>query len=93
MTEDYLLPMAAFRIGQEVIAKEDLGFEFLMNVLRLNKGAEESLFSERTGLTITELEPQLETFRNMGLIEMKRLCTTEKGHLFLNSILEKFSDT
>jgi oxygen-independent coproporphyrinogen-3 oxidase len=87
-----LLPKPSFRIGQEIIAKEDLGFEFLMNVLRLNQGVEESLFLERTDLALTILEPQLSEFRNMGLIEEDRLCTTEKGHLFLNSILEKFAD-
>ena len=63
-----------------------------MNVLRLNQGAETSLFLARTGLEIDTLEPQLSEFRNMGLIAEERLCTTEKGHLFLNSILEKFAD-
>jgi len=92
MPKDYLLPKPSFRIGQETIAAKDVGFEFLMNVLRLNQGAEASLFTERTGLALTTLEPQLGEFRNMGLIEMDRLCTTEKGHLFLNSILEKFAD-
>mgnify|MGYP003856072741 CR=1 FL=1 len=91
MPKDYLLPKPSFRIGQESIASEDLGFEFLMNVLRLNQGVEASLFSERTALTLTVLEPQLSEFRKMDLIEMDRLCTTEKGHLFLNSILEKFA--
>ena len=90
--KDYLLPKPAFRIGQENIIREDLGFEFLMNVLRLNKGVEESLFISRTGLSLSVLEPQLSEFRNMGLIERARLGTTEKGHLFLNSLLEKFAD-
>lgn len=92
MPKDYLLPKPSFRIGQESIAAEELGFEFLMNVLRLNQGVETSLFSERTALALAALEPQLSEFRKMGLIEMDRLCTTEKGHLFLNSILEKFAD-
>jgi oxygen-independent coproporphyrinogen-3 oxidase len=92
MPKDYLLPKPSFRIGQEEVAVEDLGFEFLMNALRLNQGVEASLFKERTGLELSVLEPQLSEFRKMGLIEVNRLGTTEKGHLFLNSILEKFAD-
>jgi putative oxygen-independent coproporphyrinogen III oxidase len=92
MPKDYLLPKPSFRIGQEEVAEKDLGFEFLMNILRLNQGVETSLFTERTGLSLKVLEPQLSEFRTMGLIDVNRLGTTEKGHLFLNSILEKFAD-
>ncbi|MFT6122231.1 MAG: oxygen-independent coproporphyrinogen-3 oxidase [Oleiphilaceae bacterium] len=92
MPKDYLLPKPSFRIGQEEVVVADLGFEFLMNALRLNRGVDTSLFTERTGLALNTLEPQLSEFRNMGLIELHRLCTTKKGHLFLNSILEKFAD-
>jgi len=90
--KDYLLPKPIFRVAQEIIAKEDLGFEFLMNVLRLNQGVEETMLLSRTGLDISALEPQLSDLRKLGLIKNIHLCTTEKGHLFLNSILEKFAD-
>jgi len=95
MPKDYLKaeynlqPCPSFRIGEEDIELEDLGVEFLMNVLRLNQGVEESLFSERTGLSLVALEPQLSELRQLGLLEPDRLATTEKGHLFLNSVLEK----
>jgi len=89
--KDYLHPKPSFRIGQETIAHSEFGFEFLMNALRLNQGVSESLFEQRTGLHISSLEPQLTSLRQSGLLEKNRLATTEKGHLFLNSVLEKFS--
>jgi len=90
--KDYLLPKPHFRVGEETVASQDLAFEFLMNVLRLNQGVDETLLQERTGLSILTLEPKLSELRKMGLIETSRLGTTQKGHLFLNSILDKFSE-
>ena len=91
MPKDYLQAKPYFRVGEEALKQEDLGFEFLMNVLRLNEGVEESLFEQRTGLPLSSLEPQLTECRQLGLIQENRLATTRKGHLFLNSVLEKFS--
>jgi len=91
MPKDYLQAKPYFRVGEDALKQEDLGFEFLMNVLRLNEGVEESLFEQRTGLPVSSLEPQLTECRQLGLIQENRLATTRKGHLFLNSVLEKFS--
>jgi len=91
MPNTYLLAKPDNRIGFEQIHQEDLGFEFLMNALRLNQGVAESMFVQRTGLDVKALEPQLGELRGRGLIVGKRLQTTEKGHLFLNSVLEKFA--
>ena len=98
MPKDYLAasynlqPQASLRIGEELIQPQDLPFEFLMNALRLSKGVEENIFTLRTGLSLDTLEPQLSKLRQQGLIESKHLGTTEKGLLFLNNILEKFTD-
>ena len=89
--KDYLQKKPFFRVGEETIDKSELGFEFLMNVLRLNQGVDESLFYQRTGLQVSILEPQLSELRQLGLIESGRLGTTNKGHLFLNTVLEKFA--
>jgi oxygen-independent coproporphyrinogen-3 oxidase len=83
----------SYRIGEEVIARGEIGIEFLMNVLRLKQGVSESLFEQRTGLAISHIEPQLSELRQLGLIEKNTLCTTEKGHLFLNTVLEKFTNS
>ena len=98
MPKDYLAasynlqPKASLRIGEALIRPEDLPFEFLMNALRLSKGVEEDIFTLRTGLSLDTLEPQLSELRQQGLIESKHLGTTEKGLLFLNNVLEKFTD-
>ena len=98
MPKDYLAatynlqPKASFRIAEELIQSEDLPFEFLMNALRLTKGVAEDIFTLRTGLSLNKLEPQLSELRQQGLIHTKRLGTTEKGLLFLNNVLEKFTE-
>lgn len=97
MPKDYLAasynlqPNPSFRIGEEAIAKSDLPFEFMMNVLRLREGVHERLFQERTGLNIDVLEPALSQLRQQGLLALNDLCPTDKGHLFLNNVLEHFS--
>ena len=102
MPNDYLKAIAmvrsnamhskSLRIGETAIPEEDLAFEFLMNVLRLKDGVAENLFAERTGLVLADLEPVLSEMRSKGLMKEKGLCTTDKGLLFLNSILESFAD-
>lgn len=99
MPNDYLQaqynlqPQASFRIGEELIESQDLPFEFLMNVLRLTSGVEERLFNDRTGLDIMVLEPTLSELRHQGLLNTNGLCPTEKGHLFLNNVLERFTQS
>lgn len=97
MPKDYLSagynlqPQPSFRIGENEVTAEDLPFEFLMNALRLREGVEESLFESRTGLSLAVLEPVLSTLRQQGLIKTQGLCPTDKGHLFLNNVLERFA--
>ena len=52
------------RLGQPVqeefeIGREDLGFEFMLNALRMNDGFDTNLFAERTGLTLNVIEKAL----------------------------------
>ena len=102
MPSDYLKTIATstlavsggmgLRLGETAIPQEDLSVEFLMNVLRLKQGVEENLFTTRTGLSIDVLEPALTELRALGLMKDKGLCTTDKGLLFLNTVLEKFAE-
>lgn len=74
------------------IAAADLGFEFMMNALRLNGGFELSLFAERSGLPlVTVLEP-LQAAERQGLItrDHQHLAPTPKGRRFLNDLLLLF---
>jgi putative oxygen-independent coproporphyrinogen III oxidase len=74
------------------VAVKDLGFEFMMNALRLADGFEVSLFQERTGLPITLIERPLREAEEKGLIERDflRIRPTELGQRFLNDLLELF---
>lgn len=70
----------------------DLGFEFMMNALRLIDGFPDSLFEERTGLPITLLQKQLDAAEQRGLIDRnhQRIAPTRRGQRFLNDLLQLF---
>ena len=86
----YLNRIGSRTAGTDVIAPEDLPLEFLMNVLRLKEGVDESLFSERTGLPLTTVGVKLEQLRNEKLLASDRLQATDLGQRYLNSLLERF---
>ena len=92
LPKDYLQTQAEFRIALEPIPLAELGIEFLMNALRLNQGVDERLFTARTGLDLATLEPQLSELRSLGLMTKDRLQASAKGHLFLNTVLERFAN-
>lgn len=76
--------------GEQAIAREDRPFEFMMNVLRLNDGVEEALFSQRAFMPLTDIQNSLATARQRTLLEPSRLQATPQGQLFLNDLLETF---
>lgn len=74
------------------LTRDDLPFEFMMNVLRLNEGVHAALFEERTGLPLNVCTAVLERARSRGLLERDatRLKPTLQGQRFLNDLLELF---
>ncbi|WP_323752170.1 radical SAM family heme chaperone HemW [Marinobacter sp.] len=86
----YLNRIGSRTAGSEEIEPKDRPLEFMMNVLRLKQGAEEKLFTERTGLPLTPVEVQLEQLRKQNLLVSHRIQTTEQGQRYLNSLLEQF---
>ncbi len=54
--------------AEHEISPEDLGFEFMMNALRLNDGFEATLFEERTSLSLLGLRRELDEAQRRGLI-------------------------
>lgn len=74
------------------IDRSDLGFEFMLNALRLNDGFDVNLFYERTGLLLNTLEKPLNIAEQKGLIERdhRHIRPTTLGRLFLNDIQELF---
>jgi len=91
---EYLQKTAAGAPVQEehTLTSSDLGFEFMMNALRLNQGFEAALFGERTGLTLAAVERPLREAVERGLIRRDhvRIAPTQRGQRFLNDLLQLF---
>lgn len=75
-----------------MIEKPDLGFEFMMNALRLTNGFETKLFHERTGMPWQAISMRAAEAMNKGLItqDLNRLQPTLLGQRYLNNLLELF---
>jgi putative oxygen-independent coproporphyrinogen III oxidase len=76
---------------QQVDARE-VGFEFMMNALRLAEGFEAGLFAERTGLPLNAVLAELGEAERRGLIvrDHQRISPTPQGRRFLNDLLQIF---
>jgi len=79
--------------GSILINKDDLPLEFMMNALRLNQGFTSQLFEQRTGLDFSLVKNSIGQLQTQGLMETsgEYFHTTEKGRLFLNNVISKFS--
>jgi oxygen-independent coproporphyrinogen-3 oxidase len=74
------------------IGRGEMGFEFMLNALRLVDGFDPNLFGERTGMPITAIEQALNAAEGKGLIyrDFKLIKPTELGQRFLNDLHEMF---
>ena len=79
---------------EHTLGTEDLGFEFMMNALRLTEGFEVPLFEERTGLPLSAVHLPLAEAESKGLITlvMARIAPTLHGQRYLNELLQLFLD-
>ncbi|MDG1074640.1 MAG: radical SAM family heme chaperone HemW [Methylophilaceae bacterium] len=75
-----------------LITQADLGFEFMMNALRLTEGFNTDLFQERTGLPLITIAKQLQVAESKGLIrrDNQTIKPTLLGQRFLNDLLAIF---
>ncbi|MHB8551245.1 MAG: radical SAM family heme chaperone HemW, partial [Acidiferrobacterales bacterium] len=55
--------------GEQRLSHADSAFEFMLNALRLQRGISESLFTERTGLPLSVVEPPLREAEERGLVQ------------------------
>jgi oxygen-independent coproporphyrinogen-3 oxidase len=78
--------------GCAAVASEELPVEFMMNHLRLREGFVETVFTDRTGLPMSALEPALSLCLEAGLLERTDgfIRCTGQGWNFLDNVLEKF---
>jgi putative oxygen-independent coproporphyrinogen III oxidase len=74
------------------IARDELGFEFMLNALRLTEGFETHFFAERTGLTLNTIDKALNEAEAKGLLyrDHKIIRPTEFGQRFLNDLQQIF---
>ncbi len=92
--KQYLEQVAAGAPLQEdaVVTREDVGFEFMLNALRLTDGVPASSFAERTGYPLALVRQGLEAAAARGLIERDPalLRPTALGRRFLNDLQALF---
>lgn len=74
------------------IPRSELGFEFMMNALRLKEGVNIDLFQQRTGLPIISVDAAIKKAQIKNLLEIvdHRIKPTQLGQRFLNDLLMLF---
>jgi oxygen-independent coproporphyrinogen-3 oxidase len=74
------------------VARSEVGFEFMLNALRLNDGVPLALFAERTGFPSTIVAGPIEAAERRGLLarDHERIGPTALGRRFLNDLQAMF---
>ena len=74
------------------VSEDEVGFEFMLNAMRLTEGVPTPLFQQHTGVPISSIKKPLARAEELGLLEhtIERLRPTQKGQLYLNSLIELF---
>ncbi|WED22200.1 radical SAM family heme chaperone HemW [Vibrio sp. JC009] len=88
----YLNMLKPYLDTETVVEKEDRPFEFFMNRFRLMEACPKQDFLDRTGLTLKDIQEQLNQALDKGYLAESETewQITEKGKLFLNDLLECF---
>jgi oxygen-independent coproporphyrinogen-3 oxidase len=80
-------------LAQDVeVARADLGFEFMLNALRLADGFALERFTERTGLPLSAIEAPLREAERRGLVarDLRHVRPTPRGFDFLSDLQALF---
>ena len=74
------------------VTKDDQAFEFMLNVLRLRKGAPLEFLKDRTDLTLDDIKEGILKAQSLGLMPspLNRFVATDKGWDFLSDLQELF---
>jgi len=74
------------------VPASELGFEFMLNALRLTEGVPASLFTERTGLPLAAIAHEIQAATARGLLDPDPavLRPTPLGRRFLNTLTAIF---
>lgn len=79
-------------LKQEPLQIRDIGFEFMLNALRLTEGFPTPLFQQHAGVPLKHFDNALKQAEAMDLLnyDIHRICPTEKGRRYLNTLIELF---
>ncbi len=82
----------SFVATSRTLDQSEIAGEFMLNALRLNAGFTLQQFGSRTGLHCAQLEPQLASLCERGLLERNGdvVRATETGRRFLDSVIAEF---
>ena len=74
------------------MSRDDVGFEFMLNALRLADGVPVALFAERTGYPLSLVARGLDDATRKGLLEADPAVVkpTALGRRFLNDLMALF---
>jgi oxygen-independent coproporphyrinogen-3 oxidase len=78
--------------GDDLVVRERIAFEFMLNALRLNEGFDVGTFGSRTGLSMHDIAPIVASARERGLLDVDGDCVraSELGQRFLNDTIALF---
>ncbi|HLS52327.1 MAG TPA: radical SAM family heme chaperone HemW [Burkholderiaceae bacterium] len=76
----------------QVISRDELPFEFMLNALRLKEGVAAASFHERTGIPLRHIQATINQLVDKGLFTPNpaRLQATDLGWRFLNDVQSAF---
>ncbi|HEU4622717.1 MAG TPA: radical SAM family heme chaperone HemW [Burkholderiaceae bacterium] len=79
-------------VERSEIAADELGFEFMLNALRLRDGVAAHVFEERTGVSLSRIHREIQVATQKGLLapDPTRLQPTALGRRFLNDLQALF---
>lgn len=79
-------------LKQESLHIRDIGFEFMLNALRLTEGFPTPLFQQHAGVPLKHFDKALKQAEAMDLLtyDIYHIRPTEKGRRYLNTLIELF---
>ncbi len=83
---------AAVIQSEETISKADIGFEFMLNALRLTDGFPTPLFYQHAGIPLSHIDKALQQAEQQDLLtrDIHHIRPTEKGQRYLNTLIALF---
>lgn len=79
-------------LKSEVLKIRDIGFEFMLNALRLTDGFPTPLFQQHTGVPLGQFDKALKQAEALELLnyDIHHIRPTDKGKRYLNTLIELF---